>query len=266
MPPLQAIRTVWSKYADFSGRAGRPEYWWWYLFVVVVQLALYVPGFFIAALAAPELNADGTTSQGGGIGILLYLLLWIAVLLALVIPSIAVLVRRLHDTERSGFWFFLGFVPFGSLVLLILCALPGDRGQNMYGPPPGVPAGFGPDLGAGPVGPMGPDNTPLGPGPAAPDTPAGSIPAAGAGAVSAGADAATGGASTVGVVGHPSAGPRPQWRQDLPRMPVPRSQLSPDVRDGVAPYQPTMPPPPDSGGAAPAPSGSATPPTDQPTS
>ncbi|AEG45528.1 DUF805 domain-containing protein [Isoptericola variabilis] len=126
---LDAIKSVFSKYATFSGRARRSEFWYWALFNVLV-------GAVLAALAGATggFQIDPVTGLPtyGATGILANL-----VSLALLIPSIAVTVRRLHDTDRSGFWWFIGLVPFvGGIVLLVFCVLEGTRGPNRFGADP----------------------------------------------------------------------------------------------------------------------------------
>lgn len=109
MSPFDAIQTAFRKYATFSGRAGRAEFWWYFLFVVVVTVVLYVV-----------------------IPLLYYLFL-----LATLIPTLAVEVRRLHDTGRSGWWLLIALIPLiGALVLLYFYYLPGSTAENQYGSPP----------------------------------------------------------------------------------------------------------------------------------
>ena len=93
-----AIRTCLSKYADFTGRATRPEYWWFVLFVVLVSAAL--------SLISPILS--GIFS------------------LATLLPSVAAATRRLHDTNRSGWWQLICFIPvIGLIVILVFLAQEG---------------------------------------------------------------------------------------------------------------------------------------------
>ncbi len=112
---------VWRKYADFSGRARRMEYWMFILFNIIIGAVLTVIDMLI-----------GTYSFQSGVGLLqgLYSL-------AVLIPSIAVTVRRLHDTGRNGWWILIGLVPvIGTIVLLIFMLLDSDPGENRYGPNP----------------------------------------------------------------------------------------------------------------------------------
>ena len=119
----QAVSSVLlNKYATFSGRARRSEYWWWYLFVTIV--------FVVAGILD---NAIGLTYSdltiGGG---------WIATiaLIVFLIPNLAVSVRRLHDTGRSGWWLLIGLVPvIGFFVLLYFFVLDSEN-DNQYGPYP----------------------------------------------------------------------------------------------------------------------------------
>lgn len=119
----QAVSTVLlNKYATFSGRARRREYWWWYLFVTIVGI---VAG--IIDRAAGLTYSDLTV--GGG---------WLATITGIVfiIPTLAVSVRRLHDTSRSGWWLLIGLVPvIGWLIVLYFFVIDSD-GDNQYGPYP----------------------------------------------------------------------------------------------------------------------------------
>lgn len=119
-----AVSTVFSRYVGFSGRARRSEYWWWTLFVGIVSIA--------AALmdgASGNDVADGTGPVQG------------LVSLALLLPNLAVTVRRLHDTNRSGWRILWGIVPVvGFILLLVWCVQDSDREPNRFGwsPKPGL--------------------------------------------------------------------------------------------------------------------------------
>ena len=106
---------------SFSGRARRKEYWMFVLIAVVIAIFL--------ALAD---GITGTYSSELGFGLLGGLFL-----LAILIQSIAVGVRRLHDTGRSGWWLLLNLIPLvGPIIVLVLMALDGQSGDNAYGPNP----------------------------------------------------------------------------------------------------------------------------------
>lgn len=112
---------VLKKYAIFSGRARRKEYWMFTLFNVIFSFAL---GFTDAALGLADERSGWGPIRG------LYTL-------AVLIPSLAVSVRRLHDTDRSGWWLFIGLVPcVGSIVLLIFMVEDSTPGGNQYGANP----------------------------------------------------------------------------------------------------------------------------------
>ena len=115
-----ALFEIIKKYAKFEGRANRPQYWY---FVLTQFLA-----FFILELLCviPFVNI---------IAFLALLVLG----LGLIVPGIAVSVRRLHDTNKSGWWLLLCFVPFvGSIVILVFMCLEGTKGANKYGDEPVV--------------------------------------------------------------------------------------------------------------------------------
>jgi uncharacterized membrane protein YhaH (DUF805 family) len=122
-----AVQSVLRQYVGFSGRAGRPEFWYWVLALILVSLVLAV---IDGAILAPMLGYESFSPDAGQP---LSSLLSIAVFL----PALAVTVRRLHDTDHSGWWVLLGLIPvIGALVLLWWYIQPGTEGDNRFGPPP----------------------------------------------------------------------------------------------------------------------------------
>jgi uncharacterized membrane protein YhaH (DUF805 family) len=114
---IQWYTEVLKKYVVFTGRAGRPEFWWFALMNFIVGLVLAIIGTFL----------------GRSLGSILIVLYELFVLL----PSLGVGVRRLHDSGKSGWWLLVGLVPgIGGLILLILFVLDSDAGDNKYGPHP----------------------------------------------------------------------------------------------------------------------------------
>ena len=114
---LQALK----KYATFSGRARRKEYWMYILFYVLILLALTIVDGLI-----------GTRIADAGLGILTAIYA-----LAVLIPTLAVTVRRLHDTGRSGWWILIQLIPLvGVFILLYFLVSDSNPGQNAYGPSP----------------------------------------------------------------------------------------------------------------------------------
>lgn len=155
--PVEWALTPLKKYADFSGRAPRAEYWWFTLGNVIVS-------FLVGLL-------DGLLGMGGGSGLGAWGPLSIVYTLALLIPGIAVTIRRLHDTNRTGWWILAPVIPYAigiammfpammaaangevgaalgagsifliigavlALVLFVFMVLPGTSGTNDYGPDP----------------------------------------------------------------------------------------------------------------------------------
>ncbi len=120
-----AVRTCFSKYATFSGRARRAEFWWFALFNLIANFVLnIVDGVFFGF---------GHGMMGGNAGQPLSALYSLAVFL----PSIAVGARRLHDTGKSGWWLLLMLIPVvGFIVLIWWYATAGDVGPNEYGADP----------------------------------------------------------------------------------------------------------------------------------
>jgi len=122
----EAVKTVFSKYATFSGRARRSEYWWWWLFVAVVAVILSLIDNAIG------LHISDATIMGLQVSGLLTLIFGLVTL----IPGIAVTFRRLHDTGRSGWWWLLSLLcGIGAIIVFIMCLM--DSGpDNEYGPNP----------------------------------------------------------------------------------------------------------------------------------
>jgi uncharacterized membrane protein YhaH (DUF805 family) len=109
------------KYATFTGRAQRSEFWYFMLFYLI--FALILSGID---------NMTGTFDRKAGMGVLSGLFM-----VAMIVPNISVTVRRLHDTDRSGWWFLICLVPLaGSIILLIFMVQKGSEGDNRFGPNP----------------------------------------------------------------------------------------------------------------------------------
>lgn len=120
--PLSAAFTrFWKKYGTIAGRASRSEYWWWYLVAVIVNTVFNV---LALALGGYGIQTDGTYAPPGA-GAVVIFILWGLWALATIVPGISLLGRRLHDTDRSAFWIFIGLVPFvGGIILLVFTLLP----------------------------------------------------------------------------------------------------------------------------------------------
>lgn len=121
-----AIRACFSKYVTFSGRACRSELWYFMLFAVI--------GYIVAAVLD---NVLGTTYATGNGGHMVYGYLYSLWGLALLLPTISVHVRRLHDRGRSGWWWWLYLIPVvGAIWLLVWFCQRGTQGDNRFGPNP----------------------------------------------------------------------------------------------------------------------------------
>jgi uncharacterized membrane protein YhaH (DUF805 family) len=113
MPFGEAISDGFSKYATFSGRSSRSAYWWWTLFYVLIIIATSI------------IDAATKSQVIGGLA-------W----LGLIIPNLAVLVRRLHDTDHSGWWVLIGLIPLAGAIILIVFACTDSGPPNKYGDGP----------------------------------------------------------------------------------------------------------------------------------
>jgi uncharacterized membrane protein YhaH (DUF805 family) len=110
----QAIASGFSNYVGFSGRASRSEYWYWVLFVILAEIVTSIIDYVI--------GYQVTTTLFG---------------LAVILPGLAVTFRRLHDLDRSAWWFLIVFIPIvGWIILIIWYCARGTVGQNRFGPDP----------------------------------------------------------------------------------------------------------------------------------
>ena len=136
------LNVIRNNYANFTGRARRREYWMFTLINSVILILLQIPvqGAVIAMAAQNE--ADTAPSAGLTGVTLIFVILLVVYSLAVMVPSIAVTVRRLHDTGKSGWWYLLNLIPLGSLVILVFMLLDSEPGSNKWGPnPKGVNGG-----------------------------------------------------------------------------------------------------------------------------
>jgi uncharacterized membrane protein YhaH (DUF805 family) len=139
----EAFKTCMRKYADFTGRARRSEYWWFYL---ALQIIMFPFSFlFIGASVALLAGVEATTHPDGSVTfdvdgvdfaplIAVYVLMML-VSLAFTLPSYAATVRRLHDMGQPGMWVLLNFVGLG-IVATIMCIMDTQPGTNQWGPDP----------------------------------------------------------------------------------------------------------------------------------
>lgn len=132
----QAVASAFRQYVGFHGRARRSEYWWFVLFTFLLSM---VAGLLDSLLGVSDEFGNGP------VGVL--------AALATFLPSLAVAVRRLHDTSRSGWWVLISLVPIvGLIVLIVFCVQDSTPGTNEHGPHPKDPA---PGLGYGAPQPYG---------------------------------------------------------------------------------------------------------------
>lgn len=132
----EAVRTVLKKYATFSGRASRSEYWWFWLFYVLALFPLAILAFVLAILFSGGLGTVSPVSYT--------VVLWMVFTLAMLLPLVSLQVRRFHDRNISGWWylalFIVSFVPYVAFVtipaIIVISLLPGTEGPNKFGVDP----------------------------------------------------------------------------------------------------------------------------------
>ncbi len=102
---VESIKVCFAKYADFNGRAMRSEFWWWFLFILLAGMAISIVSHMLSMLFS----------------------------LGTLLPSLAVCARRLHDTDRSGWWQLIGLIPVVGWVVLIIWCVQEGREPNRFG-------------------------------------------------------------------------------------------------------------------------------------
>lgn len=119
------MKCLKDKYASFDGRARRKEYWSFALFNAIIYFIFYAVGIFLAV-----------STRSGTLALIVFGILGIYAL-GIIVPSLAVTVRRLHDIGKGGGWIFISCVPFvGGLILLVFTLLDSEAGENRFGPNP----------------------------------------------------------------------------------------------------------------------------------
>ena len=113
---VDAIKSVFTQYVGFSGRARRSEFWYFYLFTILLSIVASI----VQRAMTNSTNGIVTTIIG----------------LAIILPYLAVAVRRLHDTSRSGWWLLIGLIPVVGTIVLIVFWVQDSHGDNQYGPSP----------------------------------------------------------------------------------------------------------------------------------
>jgi uncharacterized membrane protein YhaH (DUF805 family) len=124
----QAIKSVFSNYANFNGRSRRSEYWWFFLFSFIISIILQ----YIDTGGHPfSLEDDAAVFQLGTLGTIYSL--------ATLLPGLGVAVRRLHDVGKSGWFLFIVLIPFiGAIWLIVLFCTDSEPDDNEYGPNPKI--------------------------------------------------------------------------------------------------------------------------------
>lgn len=148
-PLIQAIKSAFVNQFDFKGRSSRSEYWYFQLFGAVVSLAISIPFLICIIIFAATMTGISTSmyddyylSSASLIGMgsitvsmVIYMVMFLGIVSGvLLIPSVALTIRRLHDTGKSGWFYFLAFIPYaGAIVMLVFTILESDNGTNKYG-------------------------------------------------------------------------------------------------------------------------------------
>ena len=118
----QAVSSFFARWKDFNGRSSRSEYWWATLFITLTSIFTNILTLFLGL--------------SGSIVAIIVLLLIVIFSLFLTIASLALVVRRLHDTNKSGWWYLIIFTIIGVLPLLYWYCKKGDEGENRFGSNP----------------------------------------------------------------------------------------------------------------------------------
>lgn len=122
---MEHFKVCMSKYATFQGRARRSEFWFFQLFVLIISFGIQIAGIILTAITGSEVIVS------------VFSIASIIFSLAILLPSISVTVRRLHDTDRSGWFYWISLIPLvGFILLLIWLCTEGNQGDNRFGSDP----------------------------------------------------------------------------------------------------------------------------------
>lgn len=134
----EAVQDGFSKYVQFSGRSSRSAYWYWYLFQILVYVAASIVDMILG----------------------IYPVLAVVASLAILLPSLGITFRRLHDTGRSGWWLLIWILPIIGFIVILVFMLTGSDGPNKYGAGPDTDAASAPAAPAAPEAPAPPADGP----------------------------------------------------------------------------------------------------------
>jgi len=136
---MDSIKTCFGKYTTFAGRAQRSEFWFFVLFVNLGALVFYAVIFsmiYTDAMMGAAQNDSFETGMTSAFPIIPSILLLVFILVTF-LPNLSVMVRRLHDTNRSGWWYWIALIPFiGIFILLYFLVSKGTEGDNDFGADP----------------------------------------------------------------------------------------------------------------------------------
>ena len=125
-----AVKRAFGKYCCFTGRASRSEYWWFVLFLFIIGAIIQT----FATITTVKSMANGDSSPFNIFTVIMYI--WNLIVL---LPSLGLLFRRLHDTGRSGWNWCWGFLPvIGTIILIVFCCQESQPQENKYGPVPNI--------------------------------------------------------------------------------------------------------------------------------
>ncbi|WP_426298760.1 DUF805 domain-containing protein [Arthrobacter sp. R-11] len=137
---VEAVKQYYRRYAEFSGRSNRSEYWWVALYQAIVNFVLWIPyyvvlaGYTASVASATTVAEQQAATQAFPAAALLFGALAGLWGLAHLVPNLAIIVRRLHDTGRSGWFVLLGLIPFvGGIILLVLTVIESKPEGARYG-------------------------------------------------------------------------------------------------------------------------------------
>ena len=129
----KGVKLFYVRAFDFQGRSTRAEFWWSVLYQI---LYFFVPLIFIGLIGAQSQGLSGSVAQIANMTAGVISLLWIVGHIIHIIPGIAVSVRRLHDTDRSGWMYLISLLPLCIFFLIAFYCTDGTIGDNLYGPDP----------------------------------------------------------------------------------------------------------------------------------
>lgn len=135
----EAIQRAFSNYCNFQGRASRSEYWWFCLFNIIIMMPLNIGNTIMTARSMPTYDPYTGYYSAPEPSLNIFAIIMLLYSLAILLPTLGLIWRRLHDIGKAGGWYFIGLIPIvGIIILLVWFCQQSEPTENRFGPVPNL--------------------------------------------------------------------------------------------------------------------------------